>query len=98
MAYLLDAKKALAATFRVEGLWRSNYVGADPQLNPFMMSGADPNMRGGEYLNLGYGLMYRLPRRLGVLEAEFVHPVVQNLRGVQPTTEGAFAIRYVKAF
>ena len=98
LAYLLDAKKAIAATFRIEGLWRSNYVGADPQLDPTMTSESDPTMRGGDYLNFGYGLMWRLPGHLGVLEGEFVQPIVQNVRGMQETTEASFAVRYVAMF
>ena len=97
-AYLLDAEKRLALTYRVEGLWRTDYVGADPRLNPYSMSGADANMRGGEYLNFGYGVMCRLPGRLGLIEGEYVHPIVQNLNGVQGTTVGSFAVRYLKTF
>ena len=37
-AYLLDAEKRLAVSYRVEGLWRTDYIGADPRLNPFSMS------------------------------------------------------------
>ena len=96
-SYLLDCDKKLAATFRVEGLWRDNFDGADPQLNPNMISTADPNMRGGEFLNLGYGLMYMLPRG-GRLNFEVTNPVVQNLRGVQLETDWALAASYSKAF
>ena len=96
-SYLLDCDKNLAATFRVEGLWRSNFIGADPQLNPNLISTADPDMRGGEFLNFGYGLMYTLPEG-GRLNAEATHPVVQNLRGVQLETDWAFAASYSKAF
>ena len=96
-SYLLDCDKKLAATFRVEGLWRSNFVGADPQLNPNLISTADPDMRGGEFLNFGYGLMYMLPRG-GRLNLEVTNPIVQNLRGVQLETDWAFAASYSKAF
>ena len=96
--YLLDEDKKLAATFRVEGLWRSNYTGADPQLNPVGMPGNDPNMRGGEYMNFGYGLSYMLPAKLGRLDFEAVTPIVQNVRGVQLGTDWAFAARYQKKF
>jgi hypothetical protein len=96
-SYLLDCDKRHAATFRTEGLWRSNFVGADPQLNPTMISTADPDMRGGEFLNLGYGAMYQFCGG-GRLNAELTHPVVQNLRGVQLETDWAFAVSYSKAF
>lgn len=96
-SYLLDCDKKLAATFRVEGLWRSNYVGADPQLNPNLISTADPDMRGGDILNLGYGVMYMMPRG-GRLNVELSNPIVQNLRGVQLETDWALAASYSKAF
>ena len=98
VALLLDRQKKLAATFRVEGLWRGNVVGADPALNPAMISTADPNMQGGDYLNFGYGLMYQLPGHLGKLIGEYVHPVYQNLRGEQLSTVGALAVRYDCSF
>ena len=97
MSYLLDCDKKLAATLRIEGLWRDNYDGADPQLNPSMISTADPSMRGGNFLNLGYGLMYMLPDG-GRLNLEVMNPVVQNLWGVQLETDWAFAASYSKAF
>ena len=94
---LLDRDKRLAVTFRTEGLWRSNFVGADPQLNPSMISTADPDMRGGEFLNLGCGAMYTLPGG-GRLNFEATHPVVQNLRGVQLETDWALAASFSKAY
>lgn len=54
-------------------------------------------MRGGEFLNFGYGLMFMRPRG-GRLNFEVTHPVVQNLRGVQLETDWAFAASYSKAF
>ena len=97
-AFLLDEEKKLAATFRVEGLWRNNYVGADSALNPFGMPGNDPNMRGGDYMNFGYGIMYRLPHHLGRLDFEAVTPIIQNVQGVQPGFDWAFAGRYLIMF
>ena len=79
---LLGSEKRLAASFRISGLWRSNYVGADPQLNPNVISTSDPDMRGGEFLNIGYGLMYML-RCGGRASVEMTNPLSQNLRGVQ---------------
>ena len=97
-AQLLDANKKLALTFRVEGLWRSDYVGADPGLNAYSMPGACPDMRGGEYLNFGYGVLYLLPGSLGRLDFEAVQPIVENVRGVQLSADWAFAVRYGRSF
>lgn len=47
-----------------------------------MISTADPNMQGGDYLNLGFGLMYQLPDHLGKLNGEYALPVYQNVQGV----------------
>ena len=58
--YLLDEDKKLAATFRVEGCGGTT-TSVLTQLNPVGMPGNDPNMRGGEYMNFGYGLSYMLP-------------------------------------
>jgi hypothetical protein len=48
-------------------------------------------------LNLGYGLMYMLPKG-GRLNVEFTNPLVQNLRGVQLETDWGLAASYSKAF
>jgi hypothetical protein len=97
-AQLLDADKRLALTFRVEGLWRSDYVGADGDLNPYAMPGACADMRGGEYLNFGYGASWLVSPRLGRIDFEAVEPIVQNLRGVQLSTDWTFAVRTSRVF
>ena len=51
------------------------------------MLGNDPNMRGGDYLNFGYGVLYMLPRHLGRLNFENIiehaFPQGQRLDPVQ---------------
>ena len=86
------------ASFRVEGVWKDNFVGADPARDPLLAPGNDPDMRGGEFLNFGYGLSHRLPHNLGRLDFEAVTPIVQNFRGVQLGTDLMVAVRYLKAF
>jgi len=87
----------LALTFRTESLWRTNYEGADPSLNPNMISTARTDMRGGHWLNLGVGAIYQFcdGSRLNV---EFATPVSQDLDGVQLETDFAMAASYSKAF
>lgn len=97
VARVLNCEKTLAATFRVEGLWKSNYVGADPDLNPNLISTADPDMRGGESLNFGYGLMYKLPCR-NTINFEIAHRVHQRLRGVQLENDWSLAASWSKVF
>ncbi|MEQ8786024.1 MAG: transporter [Pirellulaceae bacterium] len=84
-------------SFRTEGAWRGDVAGADPQLNPMMISTANPNMRGGEWINLGYGGMYQFfdGSRLNV---ELVQPVYQNLRGVQLETDLTLWASWSKAW
>ena len=73
-------------------------MSADAELDPYGMPGNDPNMRGGEYLNFGYGVSYVIPAHLGRLDFEVVTPIVQNVQGVQLGTDWALAVRYLKAF
>ena len=68
--------------------WQSwgNIDGADPDLNPMMIPTADPDLRGGERLDLGVGMNFYVPE--GSLEnfrlaAELLFPLYQNLDGPQ---------------
>lgn len=90
-------QRRAVASFRVEGVWRDNVSGADPQLVPGMISTANPFMRGGEWLNFGYGGMYQFPggSRLNV---EVLHPIHQNLRGVQLETDLTLFASWSKAW
>jgi len=97
VARILDCDKKLAVTFRTEALFRSNYVGADPNLNPAMISTADPDMRGGEFINFGYGAMY-LFREGSRLNFEIAHKVYQRLRGVQLEQDWSLAASWSKSF
>jgi hypothetical protein len=96
-AHLFGPCDQFAATFRVEGIWKSNFVGADPDLNPQFISTADPDMRGGEWVNLGAGLVWQLPGG-GRLNAEMALPVYQRLRGVQLEMDWTLAASFSKAF
>jgi hypothetical protein len=88
---------SLALSYRVEGLWRENFDGADPDLNPMVISTSRPNMRGGEWLNFGYGAMLLLPRG-HFLNFEAVHPVHQHLDGIQLEHDWWFNVSWSKAF
>lgn len=74
----------LSFTFRAEGVWEENYHGADPALvaaEP-LISTARPDMRGGEWVNFGYGFQ-ALMRNSHLINCEITHPVYQNLDGIQ---------------
>ena len=72
----------LAFSYRLETAWRSNFHGADPDLNGAVISTARPDMRGGEWVNFGYGTALLLNSG-GLLSFEAVHPVYEHLNGIQ---------------
>ncbi|MCA9040920.1 MAG: hypothetical protein KDA65_11280 [Planctomycetaceae bacterium] len=87
----------LALTFRAESLWRENYDGTDPELNPNMISTARTDMRGGYWFNLGLGAIYQLPDA-SRLAFEMVIPLAQELDGVQLETDSMLFASWSKAF
>lgn len=89
--------KPLAFTFRTQAYWATNYNGADPDLNPNMISTANPDMRGGFWFNLGWGAIYRF-KRGARLNVEWVLPVAQDLDGVQLKTNYMLFASWSKAF
>jgi len=90
----------LALSFRVENLWRSNFDGADRDVmttNPRVISTNDPNMRGGYWLNFGYGASL-LVGDGHLLNVEITHPIYQDLEGIQLETDLTLAASWSKAF
>ena len=94
---LLDEERNTAATLRVEAIWKSNFRGVDADLNPAMVPTARSDYRGGEWINLGYGLIHSLQDG-SRLNFEIVHPVYQHLEGVQLETDWSLAASWSKAF
>lgn len=87
----------LALSFRIEGAWKGNYHGADPDLPQAIISTNRPDMRGGEWLRFGYGAMILL-RGGNLINAEVLHPVYQDLDGIQLEDDWQFFISWSKAF
>ena len=87
----------LALSYRVEGLFRSNFTGADPDLNPAVISTARPDMRGGNWVNFGYGAALLVGNGY-LLNFEAVHPVYQYLNGVQLSQDLSIFASVSKAF
>lgn len=87
----------LAFSFRVEGMWKNNYDGADPDLPQFIISTNRPDMRGGEWLRFGYGAMLLL-KGGNLINGEIVHPVYQYVDGIQLEDDWRFIISWSKAF
>jgi len=95
----IGSQQQAALTFRVECLWKSNYSGSDADL--MMMAGMNPaaraDFRGGEWVNLGYGTVWKLPGG-SRLNFEISHPVHQDLDGVQLETDWTLAGSWSKGF
>ncbi|MEK6238305.1 MAG: hypothetical protein N2C14_26615 [Planctomycetales bacterium] len=86
----------LSFSFRVESLWRENYDGADADLPQPAISTARPDMRGGSWINLGYGAALLWKGHL--LNMEIVQPVYQDLDGIQLETDWTFFTSWSKGF
>ena len=87
----------LAFSYRVEGLWRDEYRGADPGLAQPIISTARPDMRGGEWLNFGYGTMLLLGDGY-LANFEATHPVYEDLNGIQLSNNWWFNASISKAW
>lgn len=96
---LIGCERKLALSYRAEALFRDAFVGFDTDLGPTptLISTIRPEMRGGEWINFGYGFIYLGPQG-GRWNVELAHPVYQNLRGVQLETDLTLAASYSKAF
>jgi hypothetical protein len=81
----------VSTSARMDGQSWDNIDGADPALNPALVPTADPNLQGGNRLDLLFGLNFYVPegprlikgQRLAV---EFGFPVYQDLDGPQLET------------
>ena len=91
----------LSTSLRLDFKTWGNINGADPLLNPMMIPTANPNLRGGERLDLGLGVNLYAPSgalkgtRLGV---EFALPLVQSLDGPQLETDWHLTIGLQASF
>lgn len=71
--------------------------GADPTLNPMMIPTADPDLRGGERIDVGLGMnwLHASGHRLAI---EWLEPVFQDLDGPQLKSDGMLQVGWQKAF
>ena len=87
----------LAFSFRVENLWKNNYDGADPDpVQPFISTNR-PDMRGGYWVNAGYGVMWLLGDGF-LVNFEAVHPLYEDLEGIQLSNNWWSFASFSKAF
>ena len=82
----VKATKWLSFSARVEGLIVSEIEGANPDLNPMMVTTADTDNSGGTYINSGVGFNAYVPSgnmknlRVGF---EYGFPIYQKVNGIQ---------------
>ena len=90
----------LSFSFRVENLWRNNYDGADfdqTAASQAFISTNRSDSRGGFWTNLGYGGSMLIGDGY-LANFELVHPVVQDLEGIQLKQELTVFASISKAF
>ncbi len=91
----------LSSSIRLQGESERNIDGADPRLNPLVVPTADPDLRGGERINLGLGLNFLVPsgRFTGTnLALEVVVPISQDLDGPQVERDSVIFVGLRKPF
>ncbi|MEJ2112412.1 MAG: transporter [Flavobacteriaceae bacterium] len=88
--FAVKAKDWLSFSARLEGAIVGEISGANPNLNPMMVTTADTNNSGGTFMNSGFGFNLYVPNgslknlRFGF---EFATPLYQNVNGVQLKTK-----------
>ena len=91
----------LSTTFRLNGKSWGNISGADPELNPAMISTADPDRRGGTRLDALFNVELYVPggkwkgNSFGI---EFGVPIYQNLEGPQLETDWTISVGWQWVF
>jgi len=88
----------LAMSFRVENLWRDNFTGADPDLNPAVVSTSRPDMQTGYWLNFGYGVMWLVGDSGHLVNLEIIDTIYQDLDGIQLRSDWTFVVSWSKAY
>jgi hypothetical protein len=79
----------------------SNIDGADPSLNPQMVPTADPNLRGGNRTELGFGVNLFAAEGFAKghrFAAEVLWPIREELNGPQLETDLSVVVGWQKAF
>jgi hypothetical protein len=101
MTRTIGAARKLAFSFRTEHVWQENIHGQDRDLAMAaannIVSTVRPDMQGGYWLNLGYGVMYMLPEG-SRLNFEMTQPIYQFVDGIQLETDWQLFASWSKAF
>lgn len=93
--------KNVSTSLRLDWQHTRNIHGSDDRLNPMVVPTADPDLRGGDRIDLGIGLNllgldgWVRDHRLGV---EFLFPVYQSLDGPQLEVDWTFIVGWQKTW
>jgi len=99
--FAIKAANWLSISARVEGAIVGEISGANPDLNPMMVTTADTNNSGGTFINSGFGFNLYVPNgslknlRFGF---EFATPLFQDVNGVQLKTKESITLGLQYAF
>ena len=95
--YSHSLSEKLTLSLRLENLWKSNFEGRDTDLLRNFTSVNRPDMRGGYWLNLGYGFNWAFlcDQRI---DLEVIHPIYQDLDGIQLEQDWSLVTSWSVAF
>ena len=92
---------SLSSSLRLAWSDWEDVEGADPELNPAMIHTADPDLRGGQRLDLSLGFNWQARSealRGHRLALEFGVPVIQDLDGPQLETDWILTLGWQRSF
>ena len=91
----------LSTSLRLTGTTWGDIDGADDRLNPMMVPTADPSLRNGTQINLGFGINLYAPEgnlQGSRLAMEFELPILRDLDGPQLETDWQFTVGLQSSF
>ncbi|MGB3637728.1 MAG: transporter [Rivularia sp. (in: cyanobacteria)] len=91
----------LSTSLRLTGTTWGDIDGADDRLNPMMIPTADPELRNGTQINLGFGVNLYAPEgnlQGSRLAMEFELPILRDLDGPQLETDWQFTLGLQSSF
>jgi hypothetical protein len=91
----------LSTSLRLTGTTWGDIDGEDDRLNPMMIPTADPDLRNGTQINLGFGINLYAPEgnlKGSRLAMEFELPILRDLDGPQLETDWQFTVGLQSSF
>ncbi len=81
--FTYEFTKTVSSSIRISGITQGSLNGTDPELNPMMVTTADPENYGGEVIRSGLGFNFLLANNTLILGMELNTPLYRNYNGVQ---------------